>query len=294
MTAHPIDTSRDGNCNDSRCERTKRGEIHSAHSLQDQDQKTVERLKNLPGLGSSLTGGTAGAAIGLIVGGPAGAVIGGAAGTLIGHVLKKVGDDYAVRFLSPNEQMRIGGVIIYTMNKIEENLNEGFKLRQDDFFKERVGERSSAKEIVEGILLAAQREHEEKKLPFYGNLLANIAFTQEINRVHGNLLIKLGQGLSYYQLCLLSLFAQKNSFKLRKGDYRGTTNIGLDKIPLLQESVELARLELINIPGDAVLGLTDINPAGMNINGEGRILFQLMELSKIDSQELASLALLFE
>jgi len=77
--------SQDGYCNDSRCERTRRGEIHSAHSLQDQDQKTLEKLKMLLGLGSSLTGGTAGAATGLLVAGPVGAIIGGAAGTLIGH-----------------------------------------------------------------------------------------------------------------------------------------------------------------------------------------------------------------
>ena len=107
-------------------------------------------------------------------------------------------------------------------------------------------------------------------------------------------MIKLGQGLSYHQLCLLSLFAQKNKFKLRQGDYRGTTKIGLDKVSLLQEAFGLASLELINIPGDAILGLTDINPDRMDLNGEGRILFQLMELSKIDFHELAKLAVLFE
>lgn len=117
--------SQNGYCNDSRCERTKKGEIHLAHNLQDQDKKTLERLKALLGLGSNLTGSIGGAATGLLVAGPVGAIIGGAAGTMIGHVLKNLGDDYAVRFLSPNEQMRIGGVIIYTMNKVDENLRKG-------------------------------------------------------------------------------------------------------------------------------------------------------------------------
>ena len=107
--------SEDSYCNDSRCERTKRGEKHLVHSLKDQDQKTLQKLKNVLNLGSALTGGTMGVATGLIVAGPPGAIIGGALGTTIGHVLKDIGNDYAVRSLSPNEQTRIGGVIIYAI-----------------------------------------------------------------------------------------------------------------------------------------------------------------------------------
>jgi hypothetical protein len=86
----------------------------------------------------------------------------------------------------------------------------------------------------------------------------------------------------------------KKQVKLRQGDYRGTTNISLDKVSLLRETFGLASVELIKIPDDTILGLTDINPAKMDLNGEGRILFQLMELSKIDFHELANMAVLFE
>lgn len=99
-----------------------------------------------------------GAATGLLVAGPIGAIIGGAAGT----VLKKLGDDYAVRFLSPNEKERIGRVFIRTMEKIEEILKKGMKLREDDFFKEKPGERSSAKEITEGITCGSERIRRKK------------------------------------------------------------------------------------------------------------------------------------
>jgi hypothetical protein len=66
MTAHPVEMSQDDYCNDSRCERTRRGEIHSAHSLHDQGLETLKKLKTLLGLGSALTGGTPGAATGLL------------------------------------------------------------------------------------------------------------------------------------------------------------------------------------------------------------------------------------
>ena len=84
----------------------------------------------------------------------------------MGHVIKNLGEDYAARFLSPNEKKRIGGVIISTMEKVEENLKKGKKLREDDFFIEKPGERSSAKEIAEGILFAVRGSTKKRKLDF--------------------------------------------------------------------------------------------------------------------------------
>jgi hypothetical protein len=277
--------SQDGYCNDSRCERTRKGEVHLSHSLQDQDEKTLEKLKALLGLGSNLTGGIGGAATGLLVAGPVGAIIGGAAGTILGHVLKNIGDDYAVRFLSPSEQMRIGGVIIYTMNKVEENLKKGMKLREDDFFREKPGNRSSAKEIAEGILFAAQREYEEKKIRFYGNLLANLGFTT-LTRAQANLCLRTGERLSYRQLVLLAIFGQHSKFQLRQKNYHEQTEMQLQTSSILHDIADLERQNLIT-QVNAVLGITDINPGKMRLEGGlGRTLFHLMELFTIDVEDL--------
>lgn len=89
------------------------------------------------------------------------------------------------------------------------------EIRQDDFFN-KINERSTADEILEGILLSAQREHQEKKVQFYGNLIANIAFDPSIDREQANFLIKLDESLSYRQICLLSLFVNKDKYKLKK------------------------------------------------------------------------------
>ena len=55
-------------------------------------------------------------------------------------------------------------------------------------------DRSFADEIIEGVLLAAQREYQEKKLPLYGNLLTNIAFRSDIDRVTANRLCVVPKG----------------------------------------------------------------------------------------------------
>jgi uncharacterized protein YcfJ len=124
--------SHENYCNDARCERTRRGEKHVAHSLIDQDKNTLQSLRSLLELGSNLTGGSIGAATGLLIGGSAGAIAGGLAGTIIQHILKQIGNDVSARFLSPREQMRIGGVMIHACNKINQKRDKGAKIREDD------------------------------------------------------------------------------------------------------------------------------------------------------------------
>ena len=84
----------------------------------------------------------------------------------------------------------------------------------------------------------------------------------------------------------------KDKFRLRGEDYRGTSDVSLDMLAILQESYGLSSMELINIPGDKVLGLTDVNPAKMDLNGDGRLLVTLMELFSIDVNELERTAML--
>ena len=52
--------------------------------------------------------------------------------------------------------------------------------------------------------MAAQSEHEEKKLKFMGRLFANLAFHRDIDRDHANTLVRVAKDLSYRQLCLLA------------------------------------------------------------------------------------------
>jgi hypothetical protein len=71
------------------------------------------------------------------------------------------------------ETKRIGATLTFAAAKIKERLDSGQNLRSDGFFDEDASNRAPADEIAEGVVIAAQREHEEKKLKFYGNLLAS-------------------------------------------------------------------------------------------------------------------------
>jgi hypothetical protein len=282
-------------CNDPLCDKNRNGEKHPAHDISEVHQKKFESLQRLIGVGSDITGATIGAMTGAVFGGPSGAVAGAAAGAAISNVLRNIGSDISERMLGPREKVRIGVALVFAVNKIQENFNNGHKLRDDDFFNYKPYDRAAYEEIVEGMLLAAQREYEEKKTRLYGNLLANIAFSPGISRAHESLLIRLSQSLSYRQLCLLSIFGQQDRFILRENNYRETPTMSVEIVSLLQEIFDLSVRGLITrLSGSIVLGHTDIVPANMKPEGEGETLFELMVLKEIDEQDLKNIAQILE
>lgn len=265
------------------------------------EDRSKESIDNLINAGSEIIAGAAGDVIGFLIGGliggTGGAAIGGAAAPIIGLTFSKVAKEIKARLLGHREEVRIGATFTYAVVKIRENITNGQQIRQDGFFQEQPDQRAAAEEILEGILLVAQREHEEKKLLFYANLVANIAFHPEISRAEANLLIRLGERLSYRQICLLKLFMDKNRFRLRQENYRNFGNLGEARVSLLQEIYDLYSQRIIDIRLDLVFGQTlpyleDIIPGQLNVQAIGTRLYHLMELSRIESEDLQQIATL--
>ena len=119
----------------------------------------------------------------------------------------------------------------------------------DGFFEPDITDRSPADEIAEAVLIAAQREHEEQKLPYIANLLAFVAFESRIDRGMANYLIKLASFLTYRQLCILEL--ARNPFG--RGLHPAPFNTRQQENPsqvfaALSECSELYRVTLIRFP----------------------------------------------
>jgi hypothetical protein len=252
-------------------------------------RKRKEKLAvdDLIKIGSEIAGSAAGATIGFFTAGPAGAALGGATGPLLAYTFSRLGAEMRRRQLGPREELRIGATIAFAAEKIKQKLANGEQIRQDGFFQKQPNERTAADEILEGILLVAQREHQERKLPFYGNLIANIAFHPEIDRAQANLLIRLAERISYRQICLLALFGSpaKQDFGLRQEDYSKAGNIGAARVGLLQEIYDLYSQGMLNASGVALIDLPGVVPGKMNVQGTGAMLYNLMELSRIDLME---------
>jgi hypothetical protein len=166
-------------------------------------EKMVER-------GAELVGAAAGGAIGFVVGGPVGAALGGAATPLIVWSVRKMGQEFSERMLSPREEARVGAGLLYASSKIAEYLQQGRVPRDDGFFVGDASARSASDEILEGVLLKCKTEHEEKKLRLIGNIYANVAFMPEVAATGANWLLQKSQHLTYRQLCIVALVKRAN------------------------------------------------------------------------------------
>jgi hypothetical protein len=144
--------------------------------------------------------------------------------------------------------------------------------------------------VTESVLLKAQREAEERKVPYMGRLLANIAFEPAISPAMAHQLIKIAEQLTYRQLCLLRLAVLKDQLGgLRPSDYRAFKGFDTELIQLLYECADLHHRGLINFGNEAVLGLTDVLPGKMTTQGFGANLHNLMRLAEMPEEDLMPL-----
>jgi hypothetical protein len=237
-----------------------------------------------------LAGGASGAALGLLLGGPAGAVVGGATGPLITRVFHAMANELGNRVLAQREELRVGAAFAFAAERIRRNLEEGRTPRQDEFFRSNSGGRASAEELLEGVLMAAQREHEEAKIRHYGMLIANLAFRPDVSRPRANALLRSAERLSYRQLVLLSLFSTPVQPQLRERWYEDDEWVDDEVYSVLHEIYDMYLLGLVRSREWGLMSPSQIAPSRMYAWSEGELLSELMEVGSVpveDREEVA-------
>ena len=248
-----------------------------------------ERVNELISNGSDIAGAAIGAALGFLAIGPVGAALFGAGGILAAKALKRIGDEVSGRILGPREKVRVGGVLAIAASEIKSRIENGERVRTDGFFDEKESGRSDAEEVAENILLKSQREPEEKKLPYMGHLLSNIAFDSQINAQMAHQIVKVAEQLTYRQLCILKLAVVRQGFGLRNGDYRGQGSFSKELYQVLYECLDIYHRGLVNFGGEVAFGPTDVAPGRMEIQGLGADLYNQMKLAAIPQNDLVSI-----
>ena len=239
--------------------------------------------------GSEISGGIGGAIIGGLIAGPSGAIIGGAGGPIITKVFKSIGTEIRKRYLSPREEMRIGAAYTFAINKIKKNEDNGETLRNDDFFKGINDKRPASEEVLEGIILSSQREFEELKIKFLGNLYANICFKPKVSKEYANQLIKTANSLSFRQFCILQLMneryveSKKLNFKIRALD-----KWEISLLDIVAEVRDLQQRGLLHIPTtyDGGDNSAPIQLKKLSITKSGLFFCEMLSLDEIEKETL--------
>ena len=247
----------------------------------DNENKSLALIRT----GAETFGAAIGGAISLL-GGPLGAIGGSIAGVLISKGLS----DFADRFLSNREQARAGAAAGLIILGVQEKIDNGLSVRQDDFFNSDEINRSKAEELFEGILLKCKNEFEEKKIKYISNIYKNVAFDNSINPENANQVLNSAQKFSYRQLSILALIGQNtnNRYSLRHDDYRDNDEIVTELDFLLQDFIQLDKEGLFCRNDNSVmLDTSDVAPGIMRLTLIGQVYFRLLDLDTMPDSEFA-------
>ena len=242
------------------------------------------------------SGAVTSATVAALIVGPEGLAIGGAIGKGVEIALNKIGQEMSTRQLGPREETRVGATLIIAAADIERRLKNGEVPRTDGFFDGKETGRSDAEEILEAVLLKAQREPEDKKIQYMGYLLSSIAFDSEINLPYAHQLIKVAEQLTYRQLCILKLCVVKEEYQLRDRHYKDPRLRDKALNQILHECHNLYTGGYVHHKGKLDIGdteafvPTDLNPRSMALIGLGVDLYDLMRLSLIPDKDVDPIA----
>lgn len=248
-------------------------------------------VEKLIASGAGATGIAAGAALGFLIGGPLGAAAGGAAGALLQDGTKEVVGQVANRLITQTEMERVGSCLLVAQELISTRLNGGEPLREASFFQPRIRRkntrlRSEAAELLEGTFLAARDSYEERKIELLARFYANAVFERHLDAAHLNHLLSLAKGLTYRQLTIAAVLGDGNLATVRSRDFRNEQTLPHPVIGLLFEIYQMIGLDLVvSSTGNYMLGVADINPSQLRLQGDGAHLYNLMHLAAVDEAE---------
>lgn len=252
-------------------------------------EKVLDLIKN----GAPIAGAAVGGALGFVTGGPGGAALGGALGAALAHGVEETAD----RALSQREKVRVGATASYAMDFVRERLEVGDVPREDGFFDNFEFGTSTADEILDGVLLRAKGDHEERKARFYGKFFSNIAFDSGCSRSEANYFLHLLDRLTYSQLVIVSLFVGPYRFLQLPDDSYENKNMNPELSQTLLATFELSQMGLVKLwvtakdgEAEALLDMGDIRPKDMGLSLSGKRLFELASLELIPESELDRLA----
>ncbi len=238
-----------------------------------------------------------GRGVGVLLGGaltkgdPAGAVLGASLGPWLTDALHRLVLEFNSRFLSSREEKRVVSALYYAAQRIEQRRDSGDTLRSDNFFDEET-DRSSGEEVLEGGIIAAQREHEERKIEYIGYLLANICFDSSIDQSRANVLVEAAERMSWRQMTLLSYLNRLSEFALGWRDTPEVDSANLQDLEsppfdFLHEAAEAQRMRIL-MGVEAYLDYP-YEPRKYAVSKLGERLYTLMELGNIPHSELEEL-----
>jgi hypothetical protein len=102
------------------------------------------------------------------------------------------------------ERVRAGAALAFAVEYAATLHRNGRTARTDGWFDERPGGRPAAQELAEGVVAAARRSTDERRVRHLGYLLAEVAVSPDVDLELAGRALRLVESLSWRQLALLA------------------------------------------------------------------------------------------
>ena len=104
----------------------------------------------------------------------------------------------------PRERVRAGAVLAFAVEHSVTLARSGRALRTDAFFAGRVGARPAAGEVLEAIVTAARLSADERRVRHLGYVLAEVAYSTDVDAELVGRALRLAEPLNWRQLAILA------------------------------------------------------------------------------------------
>lgn len=201
-------------------------------------------------------------------------------------------DEIREHVYSKKESKKILVTLYFSLKIIKENLDKNMNIKEENFIIINNENKLLIEEFMDGIVINAKNEHEENKLKYYGYLLGNLIFKENLDRDESNRLIKISRSLSYCQIKLINMYIISQMIQvpiLKREDYTKTGIENHRLLGVLQDTLDMIQKSILNGSGKLVLDIVQINPSKVKVQGIGTLLYNLMGLSKMPYDEMEDL-----
>lgn len=204
------------------------------------------------------------------------------------NTIKDFEDNY--NFEKQNKKVLIS--LYHAVNMINENISKNKKINNKYLMCEENSVIPYIDELMEGVILAIKEEYEEKKYKYYGYLLGNILFYDDLDRDQCNRLIRITKTLSYCQIKLIHMYIISQTIQvpiLKREDYTKSGISDYKLLGLLQDTLDMIQKGLLNGSGKLILDVVQINPSQIRVQGIGTLIYNLISINKMPYDELEDL-----
>ncbi|GHE12746.1 hypothetical protein [Klenkia taihuensis] len=210
--------------------------------------------------------------------------------------LRGLADDLADGGLPRRERARAGAALAFAVEHGVSLSRRDRHVRADGFFTERAGGRVAAREVGEGVLLAARSSAEERRVRHLGYLFAEVVCSPDVDAALADRTLLLTRSLTWRQLALLAAVGRRERAPLPltplPADPRAWVTWGA-----LEDLVELQRAGLLDppvaVPRPGGAAQPRLRPADLRLTRRGVLVHRLLALDFVHPDDVdAALAAL--